>query len=87
MITMFRGSLVSLIYCRTLDLRTGVYDESAAVTLMSTDIDRIESSLEDIHETWANIIEIGLGLWLLERQVGWVCVVPIIASTSRCHDK
>ena len=75
---MFRGALVSLIYSRTLMLQADIYNESAAVTLMSTDIDRISNSLEDIHETWARAIEVAIGIWLLERQLGWVCVAPVI---------
>lgn len=75
---MFRGALVSLIYDRTLQLQDGVYNEAAAVTLMSTDVDRIASSLEDLHEIWAQIIEVGLGIWLLAMQLGWVCVFPLL---------
>ena len=83
MITMFRGALVSLIYNRTLTLRAGVYDGSAAVTLMSTDVDRIVSSLEDLHEVWARLIEVIIGIFLLERQVGWVCIAPIVVVAGK----
>ena len=75
---MFRGAVASLIYAKTLKLRAGVYDEAAALTLMSTDIDRIVVSLQSINEIWARVIEIAIGIWLLERQLGWVCIFPII---------
>ena len=82
MITAFRGALVTIIYNRTLTLRSGVYDESTAITLMSTDIDRISNSLENMHETWARLIEVGLGTWLLAQQLGWVCVGPAVLAIS-----
>ena len=78
MITMFRGAVVGLIYNRTLVLQSDVWDESSAVTLMSTDVDRIADTVGDVHETWARLIEVAIGIWLLARQLGWVCVVPII---------
>lgn len=82
-VTTFRGSTVSLIYAKTLELQAEVYDESTALTLMSTDIDRLSTSLEAACEIWARAIELAIGLWLLERQLGWICVAPlfIVAGT------
>ena len=45
---------------------------------MSTDIDRIVISLESLNEIWARIIEIAVGILLLEKQLGWVCLFPIL---------
>jgi len=70
--------MVSIIYAKTLELPAGLYDESAALTLMSTDIDRLASSLDSLNEIWARIIEMSIGIWLLERQLGWVCIAPIV---------
>lgn len=75
-VTMLRGAMVSLIYGRALKLKSGVYDESAALTLMSKDLDRIASTVEGVFQIWAPVMEVGLGIWLLERQLGWVCVAP-----------
>ncbi|TVY88460.1 ABC transporter [Lachnellula willkommii] len=77
-VTTFRGSTVSLIYAKTLELQAEVYDESTALTLMSTDIDRLSTSLEAACEIWARAIELAIGLWLLERQLGWICVAPLL---------
>ena len=74
--------MVSLIYARTLKLQAGAYDESAALTLMSTDIDRITNTVENIFQVWARLVEVALGIWLLERQLGWVCVAPIVVVLS-----
>lgn len=83
MITMFRGAVVSLIYSHTLSLQADAYDESASVTLMSTDVDIIAQSLQQVNEAWARLIEIGIGIWLLERQLGAVCVAPIVVVLGR----
>ncbi|RJE27115.1 ABC transporter transmembrane region [Aspergillus sclerotialis] len=77
MISMTRGALVSLIYTQTLKMRDGSYDESAALTLMSTDVDRIVVGLQNFHEVWARIVEIAIGMWLLAEHLGPVAVVPI----------
>lgn len=77
-LTMFRGASVSLLYDRTLELQDGLYDESAAVTLMSTDIDRIALCVIHLNECWARIIEVVVGMYLLARQLGWVCIIPIL---------
>jgi ATP-binding cassette subfamily C (CFTR/MRP) protein 1 len=77
-ITAFRGAMVSIIYAKTLELPAGLYDESAALTLMSIDVDRLTVSLDSLNEVWARVIEMSIGIWLLERRLGWVCVVPIV---------
>jgi putative lipoic acid-binding regulatory protein len=83
MITMFRGAVVSLIYSHTLSLQADAYDESASVTLMSTDVDIIAQSLQQVNEAWARLIEIGIGMWLLETQLGTVCIAPIIVVLGK----
>ncbi|EAW08899.1 putative ABC transporter [Aspergillus clavatus NRRL 1] len=79
---MVRGCLVTTIYRRTLALSTHELEESAAVTLMSTDVEQVMLAVEDTHEVWANVAQIGLAVWLLERQVSWACVAPITVSLA-----
>jgi len=82
-ITMFRGALASLIFRKTTNLALGALDDSAAMTLMSTDIDSIANGLQNMHEIWANAIEVGLGIYLLERQVGIACVFVVIPAVGK----
>jgi ATP-binding cassette subfamily C (CFTR/MRP) protein 1 len=65
----------------------GGLDESAALTLMSTDIDRLTVSLANFCEIWARVIEMAIGIWLLERQIGWVCVAPIVLTVGQCFGR
>ncbi|RHZ73317.1 hypothetical protein CDV55_106015 [Aspergillus turcosus] len=82
---MVRGCLVTMIYRRTLALNAHELEESAAVTLMSTDVDQVMLALEDTHEVWANMAQIVLAVWLLERQVSWACIAPITVSLSKSY--
>jgi ATP-binding cassette subfamily C (CFTR/MRP) protein 1 len=74
---MFRGSLLTLIFDKTLRICTSAVSDAAAVTLMSADIERIGSGLREMHELYSSVIELGLALWLLERLLG----VAMAAST------
>jgi ATP-binding cassette, subfamily C (CFTR/MRP), member 1 len=76
LITKIRGALVSIIYHKTLQLSLTGADTSVALTLMSTDTDRICFVLERINELWAGLIEFAIATFLLERQVGAACVAP-----------
>jgi hypothetical protein len=44
---------------------------------MNTDVDRVTASLKLLNEIWARLIEIGIGVWLLWRQLGAVSIAPI----------
>ncbi|GJC99107.1 ABC transporter [Colletotrichum higginsianum] len=76
---MIRGSLVSLIMSKNLEIvPNGSVDSSAPLTLVSTDVRTICKSFEAIHEVWANPIEIGIAIWLLQRQLGLGSIGPAI---------
>ncbi|OHE98497.1 ABC transporter [Colletotrichum orchidophilum] len=78
-ITMIRGSLVSLIMSNNLDLdTTKASDPSAPLTLVSTDVRTICKSFEEVHEVWANPIEIVIATWLLGRQLGLGSIGPAV---------
>ncbi|TQS33708.1 hypothetical protein Golomagni_05936, partial [Golovinomyces magnicellulatus] len=75
---MFRGAAVAIIYRSALQIEDGLYDESAAVTIMSTDVDQIAASLTQVNECWARLIEVIMGTVLLARELGYICTVTII---------
>jgi ATP-binding cassette subfamily C (CFTR/MRP) protein 1 len=85
-ITMFRGATVSLIYTQSLLLDPGSVQKSAAVSLMSTDVDRIAFCLEELNECWARLIELVIGILLLTRQLGWISVVPLLVVLRKYFD-
>lgn len=78
LVTLYRGSLVSLIFDKTLSANSSTLDNAEAITLMSADVDRITSSMRVIHEVYASVIEIGIALWLLYNFLG----IAMVASIS-----
>ena len=75
---MTRGALVGLIHQRSLNRSSFSYDDGSAVTLMSTDVDSLDSVAEMLHETWAQFLEVISGTTLLAWQIGWTCLTPIL---------
>jgi ATP-binding cassette, subfamily C (CFTR/MRP), member 1 len=76
-ITMARGGLVSMLYGKTTEVSSTAVDATASLTLMNADIERIYTGWQTMHEIWANTIEIGIAMFLLERQLGIACTIPI----------
>lgn len=83
---MVRGILVSSVYTSTLDSHSitaigtsSANSNSAALTLVGPDVSSIARALENIHELWANPVEIVLAIWLLARELGAGSVGPAIA--------
>jgi hypothetical protein len=82
---MVRGSLVTLIFNKTLRMSTSAVTDASAVTLMSTDIERIGSGIRQIPETYSNFIEVALALWLLARllKLATIASTLVVVSTYR----
>lgn len=68
-----RGGLVSLLYNKTLDLSITAKDPNAAMTLMSSDIERMIESLTLFHDVWCGVIELGVAMYLLYLNLGSAC--------------
>ncbi|KAH9209825.1 P-loop containing nucleoside triphosphate hydrolase protein [Leptodontidium sp. 2 PMI_412] len=72
-----RGSLIGLIYHRSLEVESGKHEDGNAVTLLNTDVESIDSAGAMFHETWAQFLEVLIGTALLARQIGWLSPVPL----------
>lgn len=82
-ITMARGGLISMMFAKTSSLKANAADPATSLTLMSADIERITNGWQTMHEIWANMIEIALAIYLLERQLGAACVIPIAVAIGK----
>ncbi|OAA71650.1 ABC transporter, transmembrane domain, type 1 [Akanthomyces lecanii RCEF 1005] len=78
LLTLYRGSLIALIYNKTLKMNVANVTDAEAITLMSADIDRIGHSLPLIHELYASLLDIAIALWLLYGRLGIAMIAPII---------
>ncbi|KAI0128261.1 P-loop containing nucleoside triphosphate hydrolase protein [Xylariales sp. AK1849] len=75
-----RSCLIAMIYRHAIGLRAVELKDTAIVTLMGTDVERIAQALRLIHELWASIVEVGIALWLLQRQMAWAFLAPLIVT-------
>ena len=78
-----RGGLVDLIYHKTLRLDIQVAEKAAPLGLITSDIDRIVLTLEKFHELWACILETGIALYLLNREIGVACIAPAVIAIRK----
>ncbi|EPE31810.1 P-loop containing nucleoside triphosphate hydrolase [Glarea lozoyensis ATCC 20868] len=73
-----RAVLVLAIYNKTIELDSTALSNSAAVTLMSADVERITAGLRTLHETWANVVQVAIASWLLKIQIGQAFIPPLV---------
>ncbi|KAM0263319.1 hypothetical protein ACHAPA_008810 [Fusarium lateritium] len=78
--TMARGQLISMLYDKATDMSITATNPTAALTLMSADIERIDTGWRTAHDVWANLIEIVVAVYLLGRQLGLACLIPVGAA-------
>lgn len=76
--SLLRAYLISSIYRKMAEIQHVGDGDSAAVTLMGADVERIYTGLRLIHEVWANAIQIGIASWLLQRQLGLAFLAPLV---------
>lgn len=52
---------------------------------MGTDVERITTGFRYIHDLWACLLDIAIGVFLLQRQVGVASVIPIIIIVGKLN--
>lgn len=83
-VTQLRGVLVSSIMAKTHRLPVADARRSAAVTLMTTDMDGIAAGLPKFYDLPIGLLEVVLGVYFLSRYTGrcWLIVVAVVALSS-----
>lgn len=74
-----RGALVAVVLKKNLRLSLSTVKESAALTLMSTDVDGIVGSTSQIYDVVAAPIEVGVAFYLLWREVDAAFFLPVVS--------
>ena len=77
---MMRGCVIPSIFSKTLRIRASDTSHSTALSLINTDIETIIPGIIHMHETWVGLLEIGIAIYLLYRQIGAACAIPIAFS-------
>jgi ATP-binding cassette subfamily C (CFTR/MRP) protein 1 len=66
-----------MLYNKATDVTLTDVDTASSLTLMSADIERIVTGMQTAHELWSNILEVAIAIFLLQRELGAACVIPI----------
>ncbi len=82
-ITMMRGGMISMLYSKATEINLTDVDTASSLTLMSADIERIVTGMQTAHEIWSNSVEVALAIFLLERQLGVACAIPIGVAVGK----
>lgn len=78
---MMRGGLTTIVYAKLLDVAE--VDESTALTLIGTDVQRIAQTFHfALIDIFPSALQLGIALYLLYLQLGAVCIAPIIVTLS-----
>lgn len=75
---MTRTLLVTETFTKATEARVGVQDNNAALTLMSTDIERITVGFRAFHDFWASFIQVALASWMLYNELGVAFAASIV---------
>lgn len=81
---MLRGVLVTLTYDKTMRLSFNEAKKSAGVSIMSTDVDGVESIIVNFNEIWAGLVTGGVGLYILSTKIGAASFLSILPAISMC---
>ncbi|KAL5448960.1 hypothetical protein PMIN07_004119 [Paraphaeosphaeria minitans] len=81
-LVMLRGSMITTVFKKATDLSLGQFDPAESVTLMSTGVERVNRGLLDMHEFWADIVQVAIATWLIEAELGVAAVAPIAVALA-----
>jgi hypothetical protein len=66
-----------MLYNKATDVTLTNIDPASSLTLMSADIERIVTGMQTAHEVWSNTLEVAIAIFLLQRELGAACAIPI----------
>lgn len=72
-----RSTLHTTILRKTTQAPCTTGSDATAITLMSTDLDRVVRGGQVIHELWAILAQVGIGCYLLQGQLGLAFLSPL----------
>ncbi|KAK3185969.1 hypothetical protein K4F52_005192 [Lecanicillium sp. MT-2017a] len=65
---------------------TKIWDaESAAITLMGTDVEEAVEGLPELHEIWISVLETGLAVYLLSTFVGAAAAIGVVSVICKAN--
>ncbi|PTB37966.1 hypothetical protein M441DRAFT_60292 [Trichoderma asperellum CBS 433.97] len=68
--TLVRADLSTRIFQQSLKLDRTVISKDSNTTMITADVERVQAGVRKMHDLWANLATVGLGLWLVESRLG-----------------
>ncbi|KAK9771968.1 putative ABC transporter [Seiridium cardinale] len=59
-------------------MRDDIHDDAAAITHMSSDTENLENLAWLCQDSWAQTVELLIGMGMLSAQLGWWCLTPLV---------
>lgn len=79
-VTKLRGVLISALYFRVLESKGFDNTKNDAIGSMTVDVENFITGMRQIHELYANVLQIGFATWMIERQIAIGSVAPIVVA-------
>ena len=79
---MLRGALVTLTYDKTMRLSSNEARKSAAVSVMSTDVEGLETAIVNFNDVWSGLATGGVGLYILSTKIGAASFLSVLPAMS-----
>ncbi len=74
-----RGLLVSQIFVKAMAVPQDVAMESAALSLMGTDVEEAVEGIPDLHEIWISSLETGVAVYILSTFINAAAAIAVVA--------
>lgn len=68
--TVVRADLSSRIFQQSLQLDRIVLSKDSSTTMITADVERVQEGVRKMHDFWANLATIAIGLWIITVQLG-----------------
>ena len=68
--TIIRSDLSTRIFQQSLKLDRIVVSKDSSTTMITADVERVQMGIRKMHDFWANLAGVGIGLWLIKTQLG-----------------
>lgn len=78
-----RGILATAIYDTMLTLSYDKLQQFEAVTLMTTDMDSIQTTIVNLHDIWGNALQLGFAVYIMTTIIGPAAFLVLIPTICR----
>lgn len=79
-VTKLRSVFISAVYSKILASKDFGSIKNDAISSMTVDVENFINGMRQIHEIYANVLQIGFATWMIERQIAIGSVAPIVVA-------